>query len=163
MALRFRPVALRPRLSTGLPFSNSQNMPNKSRPDKHGVRKLTRRSPRSRANLASKPGFSGSQPPRPHSVKDLLARAVPVLSQAAGHTARQAFWRPWLEAHLPPGLPPRITGITERDGVLVVFADSPAWSVRLRYALQELTAQIRTAHPDITEVTVRVMPRPAKK
>ncbi|MDE2050984.1 MAG: DUF721 domain-containing protein [Gammaproteobacteria bacterium] len=92
----------------------------------------------------------------------MLGRAVPFLSQAADQTARQAFWRPWLEAHLPPELPPRITGITERDGNLVVFADSPAWSARLRYALQELTVQIRESQPDIKEVTVRVMPRPAK-
>jgi hypothetical protein len=91
-----------------------------------------------------------------------MARAVPILSQAADQTARQAFWRPWLEAHLPPGLAPRITAITERDGNLVVFADSPAWSARLRYALQELDAQVRTASPDINEVSVRVMPRSAK-
>ena len=134
-------------------------MPNKSRPDKHGVRKLTVRSPRTRSHLASRPGYSGPQPPRVHSVKDLLARAVPVLSKAADQTARQAFWRPWLEARLPPGLPPRISGITERDGTLVVFADSPAWSARLRYALQELTGQIRQAEPDIKEISVRVMPR----
>ncbi len=134
-------------------------MPNKSRPDKHGVRKLTVRSLRTRAHSASQPRLSGSQPRAAHSVKDLLARAVPVLSQAADQSARQAFWRPWLEAHLPPGLPAKITGITERDGNLVVFAGSPAWSARLRYALQELAAQIRQMQPDIKEVTVRVMPR----
>ena len=134
-------------------------MPNKSRPDKHGVRKLTVRSPRTRSHLASRPGYSGPQPQRAHSVKDLLARAVPVLSKAADHSARQAFWRPWLEAHLPPGLPARISGITERDGNLVVFADSPAWSARLRYALQELTGEIRQVQPGVNEVSVRVMPR----
>jgi hypothetical protein len=91
-----------------------------------------------------------------------LGRAVPVLSQAADQTARQAFWRPWLATHLPPDLPPRITGITERGGCLVVFADSPAWSARLRYALQELAAEIQQTQPDIKEVTVRVMPRRAK-
>jgi hypothetical protein len=96
----------------------------------------------------------------PHSVKDLLARSVPVLSQAADQTAREAFWRPWLEAHLPPGLALRITAITERDGSLVVFAESPAWSARLRYALQELGGQIREAQAGIQAVTVRVMPKP---
>jgi len=138
-------------------------MPNKSRPDKHGVRKLTGRSLRTRAHLASRPGYSGPKGQRAHSVKDLLASAVPVLSQAADQSARQAFWRPWLEARLPPGLPPKITGITQRDGNLVVFADSPAWSARLRYALQELTAEIRQTQPDIKEVIVRVMPRSAKQ
>ncbi len=138
-------------------------MPNKSRPDKHGVRKLTARSRRTGAPWGSRPGNSGSKSQAVHSVKDLLARAVPVLSRAGDQIARQAFWRPWLEAHLPPGLPARITGITERDGNLVVFADSPAWSARLRYALQELAARIRETQPDIKEVSVRVMPRPRKR
>ena len=137
-------------------------MPNKSRPDKHGVRKLTVRSPRTRSHLASRPGYSGPQPQRLHSVKDLLAGAVPVLSKAAGQNARQAFWRHWLEARLPPEMAPRITGITERDGSLVVFAESPAWSARLRYALQELGGRIREVQPDIKVVTVRVMPGSTK-
>ena len=127
-------------------------MPNKSRPHKRGISKLTRGSPRSRSP-------AGFRPSAAHSVKDLLNRALPVLSQAAHQGTRQAFWRPWLEARLPPGLPPKITGITERGATLVVFADSPAWSARLRYALQELAPQIREAQPAIREITVRVLPR----
>jgi hypothetical protein len=133
-------------------------MPNKSRVHKRSNLKLTARSPRSPARH----GVSGSGSHSPHSVKDLLARSIPVLSQAADQSARQAFWRPWLETHLPPGLAARISAITERDATLVVFADSAAWSARLRYALQELQSQIREAQPDISEITVRVMPRPAK-
>jgi len=158
MALRCRPVALRPRLSTGLPLSSGQNMPNKHRQHKRSVPKPASRSLRTQSHLAPLPRHPASQPQRAHSVKDLLARRVPVLSQAADQSARQAFWRPWLEAHLPPELPPRITGITERDGNLVVFADSPAWSARLRYALRELQAQLRRAAPHINEVRVRVLP-----
>ena len=163
MALRCRPVALRPRLSTSLPSSNGQNMPNQSRPHKRKVPKPAPGSLRTRSHLAPQPRRPGSSPHSTHSVKDLLARAVPVLSQAADQSARQAFWRPWLEAHLPPGLPATITGITERDGKLVVFAESPAWSARLRYSLQELTAEIQGVQPDIKEVAVRVMPRSARR
>lgn len=137
-------------------------MPNNSGPHKHGVRKLTSRSPRTRAHSSS-PRHSGPKAQPTHSVKDLLVRAVPVLSRAADHSARQAFWRPWLEAHLPAELPCRITGITERDGILVVFADSPAWSARLRYALQELHAQIQEAQPEIKEISVRVLPRGTRR
>jgi hypothetical protein len=133
-------------------------MPNKRRPHKQNV-------PRG----ASRPLQSGSQrlsrsrqAPAVHSVKDLLARAAPLLSQAADQSARQAFWRPWLETRLPQGMAARITAISERDGNLVVFADSPAWSARLRYALQELDAPIRQAQPDIKEVSVRVLPRPQR-
>jgi len=136
-------------------------MPNKSRQHKRSVRDPAGRLLRTRAHSASQPRHSGSTSQPAHSVKDLLARAVPILSQAADQRARQAFWRPWLQSRLPPELPPRITGITERDGNLVVFADSPAWSARLRYALQELLGQIREAQPDIKEVTVRVLPRQA--
>jgi predicted nucleic acid-binding Zn ribbon protein len=138
-------------------------MPNKSRPHKRSVPQRASRSLRTRAHSASRPRQTGSPSQPTHSVKDLLARAVPVLSQAADQSARQAFWSPWLAARLPPALPARITGITERDGILVVFADSPAWSARLRYALQELQPQIREAQPDIEEVTVRVLPRRSNK
>ncbi len=137
-------------------------MPNQRRPHKLKVPKPPGRSLTGRAHPASQSRNSGSKSHAAHSVKDLLARSVPILSQAADQTARQAFWRPWLEARLPPELPPRITGITERDGTLVVFADSPAWSARLRYALQELAAELRKTHPDIKDVTVKVMPRPTK-
>ena len=137
-------------------------MPNKSRQHKRSVRDPAARLLRTRAHSASLSRHSGPTSQPTHSVKDLLARAVPILSQAADQTARQTFWRPWLETHLPAELPARITGITERDGSLVVFADSPAWSARLRYALQELTPEIRKAHPAIKAVAVRVMPRSAK-
>ena len=136
-------------------------MPNKSRQHKRSLRNPAARLLRTRAHSAAQPGHSGSTSQPAHSVKDLLARAVPILSQAADQRARQAFWRPWLQTHLPANLPSRITGITERDGSLVVFADSSAWSARLRYALQELTPEIRRAQPDIREVAVRVMPRPS--
>jgi Dna[CI] antecedent, DciA len=138
-------------------------MPNKSRSHKRRVAQTGSRPLRTRAHSASQPRHSGSLSQPAHSVKDLLARAVPVLSQAADQSARQAFWRPWLESRLPPELPRRITGITERNGHLVVFADSPAWSARLRYALQELTVRIQDAQPEIKEVTVRVLPRSAPK
>jgi len=45
------------------------------------------------------------------------------------------------------------------DDTLVVFAESSAWSARLRYAVVEIEAQIRAAHPGITEITVRVLPK----
>jgi predicted nucleic acid-binding Zn ribbon protein len=137
-------------------------MPNNRRQHKRSVPKLNARSPRLRAQSAPESHPAGPRAHTAHSVKDLLTRSVPVLSRAAGQTARQAFWRPWLEARLPPELPPKITGITERDGTLVVFADSPAWSARLRFALQELHPQIQEAQPDIKEVTARVMPRGTK-
>lgn len=143
-----------------MPLSRLKNMPNKRRPHKQNVPGGGSRPLRNGSRLLSGSRHSASRAPAAHSVKDLLARSVPLMSQAADQSARQAFWRPWLETRLPPGMAARITAITERDGNLVVFADSPAWSARLRYALQELDAPIREAQPDIKEVSVRVLPRP---
>ncbi len=157
MALRFRPVALRPRLSTSLPSSNIENMPNKSR--QHKRRFPT--TPIRKALSASQPGHSGSRSQPAHSVKDLLARAVPILSQAADQKSCQAFWREWLATHLPVELASHMSGAVERAGGLTLFADSAAWASRLRYALPELEAQLRCAAPHINEVRVRVLPRAA--
>ena len=96
------------------------------------------------------------------SVKDLLAKLTPNLKRVTDQVSRQDFWRDWLEKHLPAEISGKLTGIVERDGTLVIFAESPAWSARLRFAVQEIEAQIRAAKPGITEVSVRVLPRGAK-
>ena len=101
--------------------------------------------------------------PGTHSVKDVLARMVPTLTRVTEAASRQNYWLTWLSQHLPAEIHARISGVTERQGILVVFAESPAWSARLRYALLELQPQIRAAQPDIQQVSVRVMPqKPAK-
>ena len=96
---------------------------------------------------------------QPDSVKALLARVSPALTRVTDQAVRQGAWRSWLAAHLPEDLATRVSGIVEREGTLVLFAESAAWSARLRYAIQEIEAPLRTAHPDITEIKVRVLPR----
>ncbi|HEY2340539.1 MAG TPA: DciA family protein [Steroidobacteraceae bacterium] len=64
-----------------------------------------------------------------------------------------------MSEHLPIELRARVSGITERAGTLVIFAESAAWSARLRYAVLELEHEIRAADPAVTEVKVRVLPR----
>lgn len=91
------------------------------------------------------------------SIKHLLAR-TPVLSPIADLGARQAFWLSWFGARLPGELAGRVTGTVQRGGLLTVFAESAAWSARLRYALQELDAAVREADPNIKRVSVKVMP-----
>jgi len=101
-------------------------------------------------------------PPKAHSVKDLLARGAPGLTritdQAARQAARQSFWSGWLSAHLPAQIFTRISGVSERDGTLVIFAETAAWSARLRYAVLELEADIRAADPALSAIEVRVLP-----
>jgi hypothetical protein len=96
------------------------------------------------------------------SVKDLLAKLTPGLKRVTDQTQRQFFWQEWLDAHLPAEIRGKLTGVVEREGTLVIFAESPAWSARLRFAVQEIEAQILAAKPGITAVNVRVLPRGAK-
>lgn len=93
-----------------------------------------------------------------HSVKDLLVRRNAVLESIADQGARQSGWREWLAERLPEELRARITGVVEREATLVVFADSPGWSVRLRYALADLEADLRKENAALTRFVVRVMP-----
>jgi hypothetical protein len=81
------------------------------------------------------------------------------LKRVTDQGVRQDFWRTWLHAYLPAEIREKLTGVVERDGTLVIFAESPAWSARLRYAVQEIEAQILSAKPGITAVNVRVLPR----
>jgi len=105
---------------------------------------------RSRTGLTSVPA---------HSVKELLARRIPVLTRVTAQASRQNFWNCWFSTHLPPEIRPRISGVTERDRTLVIFAETAAWSARLRYAIFELEDEIRAADPALTDIEVRVLPR----
>jgi hypothetical protein len=96
------------------------------------------------------------------SVKDLLAKLTPNLKRVTEQVHRQDFWRDWLTAHLTAEICGKLTGVVERDGTLVIFAESPAWSARLRFYVQEIKPQILAAKPGITDVSVRVLPRGAR-
>ncbi len=95
----------------------------------------------------------------PDSVKDVLARLSPTLTRVTDQAARQATWKDWLGIHLPKDISSRMSGIVEREGTLVLFAESAAWAARLRYAVQEIAAPLREAHPNIMSIKVRVLPR----
>jgi hypothetical protein len=96
------------------------------------------------------------------SVKELLSKLTPTLKRVTAQVARRDFWRDWLDTHLPSEISEKLTGVVEREGVLVIFTESAAWSARLRYLIQDMEPQIRAADPKITEVSVRILPRGAK-
>ena len=145
MAPRFRPVVLRPRLSAGLPNCSKVNMPKKAGRNKRGKPLM-----RSRTRPVSPPADS---------VKDLLRRVLPSLKRVTDQAARANFWEKWLSERLPPEIRSRVSGVTEQEGRLTVFAVSAVWSARLRYAIAELEPAIRSARPGVTDVAVRVLPR----
>jgi hypothetical protein len=98
--------------------------------------------------------------PAPESVKTLLGR-ISQLSRTPVAQQRQAQhdWREWLKKRLPEGLETHITGIVEREQSLTVFAESAAWSARLRFAVADLDAEIRGQSAAIQKVLVKVLPR----
>jgi hypothetical protein len=93
----------------------------------------------------------------------LLSRSSHSANSALGRVAEQrqsqSDWRTWLCSKLPAALAARITGAVENAENLVIFAESSAWSARLRFAIAELDAEIRRANPAIRSVNVRVMPK----
>jgi len=79
--------------------------------------------------------------------------------RVTAQAARASFWSEWLSQHLPVELRGRLSGVVERDGTLVIFAESAAWSARLRYAVQELEPEIHAAAAGLSAIAVRVRPR----
>jgi len=94
-----------------------------------------------------------------HSVKHLLSGRLAHLTRVTDPASAPNHWEAWLSAHLPAPLPAKISGVHEREGTLVVFAESAAWCARLRFALGELEDTLRRAHPCVTTIAVRVLPR----
>jgi len=81
------------------------------------------------------------------------------LKRVTTAAARANFWDAWLSNRLPAEIRPRVSGVVERDDTLVIFAESAAWSARLRFAVQDLERQIFDAATGLTTVVVRVKPR----
>ncbi|MBS0364442.1 MAG: DUF721 domain-containing protein [Proteobacteria bacterium] len=125
-------------------------MPKKTTRNKHG------RSSSGSAYRARTGPVPGA--PRVHSVKDLLARAVPVVARVNEQAALHARWESWLRERLPAELAVRICGVAVRQGTLVVFADSAAWGARLRFALAPLEAELTAAESTLTRIEARVLP-----
>jgi hypothetical protein len=112
---------------------------------------------RTRAGLKSKSAHPV------HSAKDLLKHRGHILDRVSQQAGRQRFWEAWLRQHLEAGLYEKISGIAEQDGRLTVFAESAAWSARLRFAMAELDGQIRAASATLSEISVRVSPGPQQR
>jgi len=116
---------------------------------------------RDKRGSTRKPATSVSKPfRRVDSVKEVLSRASPTLTRVSEQAGRQDFWKQWLAQHLPAELTARLSGVVERENTLIIFAESAAWSARLRYVMQDLQARIQQAQPVIQQVSVRVMPQP---
>lgn len=98
-----------------------------------------------------------------HSVKDLLTRATPVFTPISGQRIQQQGWREYLDQRLGHSLAEHVTGVVERDGSLVIFAESAAWCTRVRYAIADIEKEMRQKQPSLATIAVRVMPHESRK
>jgi hypothetical protein len=85
--------------------------------------------------------------------------AQSTLGRVAEQRQAQQDWRLWLKNSLSSELDAHVTGVVQRDASLTVFADTSAWSARLRFAVAEFEAEIRERNAEIQKVVVKVMPR----
>jgi hypothetical protein len=98
----------------------------------------------------------------PASVSDLLQRR-PTLTGLASRIPEQQEWSDWLRAQLPAELAAHVVNVIPKrmDSALniielVVLADSPAWSARLRYAVAALQTRISAHDAAVQRTRVRV-------
>jgi hypothetical protein len=68
----------------------------------------------------------------------------------------QQSWAEWLRAALAHELAGHLVSAVPKNAELVVFADSPAWGARLRYALAAMQSDIAARDSAISHTTVRV-------
>jgi hypothetical protein len=93
--------------------------------------------------------------PRP--INELLERNS-FSARITHKLSAQKSWTDWLREVVPPELATHIVYAVPKQSELVVFADTSAWGVRLRYAAAGLAAAIRERDPALTRTQVRVQP-----
>jgi hypothetical protein len=125
---------------------------------------MPKRSPRHNPEgprLGSKSVSNSRTPTRvPLSVNSLLSRvSQSALTRVASQRQAQEDWRSWLKNRLSGDIEAHITGVSEGAESLTIFADSSAWSARLRFAMAEFEDDIRQQNDSIRKVVVKVMPR----
>jgi len=103
-------------------------------------------------------GLSQLGPPSPAVASSLSNKNAEI----TGSEPRE--WLDWLRVGLPVELAPHVVQVLLKGGEaggserqLIVFADSPAWCARLRYALLALEEPIRTRDPAIRLLRARVL------
>jgi hypothetical protein len=93
----------------------------------------------------------------PPSINELLTRNL-IVGRMTHKLAAQQSWVAWLRESLPAQLAEHIVHAVPRQGELVVFADTPSWCARLRYAMATIEQPIRERDPAIRRTYVRVQP-----
>jgi hypothetical protein len=93
----------------------------------------------------------------PRSINELLEQNS-LAARITQQLSAQKSWTEWLREVVPAELATHIVYAVPKESELVVFADTSAWGVRLRYAAAGLAAAIRLRDPSITRTQVRIQP-----
>jgi hypothetical protein len=98
----------------------------------------------------------------PSAINSLLRRGS-LLRELAAQFPEQQSWTAWLREAVPPELAAHIVNVVPKalsdpsaGTELVVFADSAAWSTRLRYTLAGLEERITSRDAAVRHTRVRV-------
>src|SRR5258706_7313329 len=124
-------------------------MPKYASPDNRGVAQRDPRHTRGRGAHVT-------------SIAQLLT-ASPALRQRAKEAFEKQTVIAWLQSQLAADFRPHVSAAELRGGVLVVTADSAAWSARLRYVLLPMLPVIEKRWPEISACQVRVRPARAAR
>lgn len=96
-------------------------------------------------------------------INDLLSKRAGLARLASAIPVQQS-WLAWLRAALPAELAAHVVNVVPRGSAagaqreLVIFADSAAWGMRLRYAIPAIEADIRTRDAAVARWLVRIAP-----
>ena len=95
---------------------------------------------------------------RAHNVSSInqLLSTRSILRKLVDKIPVQQSWTDWLRATLAADFAAHIVNVLPKNDELVVFADSAAWSARLRYALVAISAAISARDGAIRRTRVRV-------
>jgi hypothetical protein len=92
----------------------------------------------------------------PRSVRQLLKNKPTLKLIEAEISAQQALLEQ-VRQLLPGDLASHCVAAQERDQQLVLHLDSPAWATRLRYTSPQLLSLLKTAHPSLREIKVKMV------
>jgi hypothetical protein len=92
----------------------------------------------------------------PKSVRQLL-KGKPTLKRLELEISAQKALLAQLRAMLPDDLAPHCVAARLRERQLVIYADSPAWTTRLRFFAPKIPGLLRPVYPAVHEVRVRML------
>ena len=93
---------------------------------------------------------------KPKSVRHLL-KDKPTLKRLELEVSAQKALLGEVRGLLPDDLAPHCVAARTRQQQLVLYADSPAWATRLRFAAPQLPGLLRSHHPALHEARVRLL------